>query len=202
MEKIFEKISSYNILNNLLPGATVCFLINYVAGVNIIRASIVDNLFIFYFVGMIISRIGSIVIEPICKKIKFVTYSDYKDYISACKNDVKIETLLEVNNMYRTFFSGCLFVLLVWGYNEVGQRHQILLNIAPEIIVVLLIVLFAFSYRKQTKYIKSRVEKIKSEIKIQEWSEMEWLLGKTRIKGFINVKLLYRYRQRQIFLLP
>lgn len=159
MDKLLDKISSYNLLNNLLPGAMVVYLIKFTIGIDITQTSIISDLFIFYFVGMVISRIGSLVIEPICKKIKLVSYSDYKSYIVACNTDNKIETLLETNNTYRTFLAGCFFVLLAWAYYKAGQQYQLLFDIAPIVAIVLLICLFAFSFRKQTSYIKQRVEK-------------------------------------------
>jgi len=36
MEKFFEKISSYNLLNNLLPGAVFCYLLKYFTSINLI----------------------------------------------------------------------------------------------------------------------------------------------------------------------
>ena len=159
MEKLIEKISSYNLLNNLLPGATVCYLMKFFIGIDVIQTNIVNNLFIYYFLGMVVSRIGSIIIEPICKKIKLLSYADYKSYLVACKNDGKIETLLETNNTYRTFLAGCIFILLIWVYYKAGQQFQLLFDIAPIITIILLTCLFAFSYKKQTNYIKLRVEK-------------------------------------------
>lgn len=159
MEKLLEKISSYNLLNNLLPGATVCYLLKFFIGIDIIQTNIIDNLFIFYFMGMVVSRIGSLIIEPICKKIKLLSYADYKSYLIACKNDEKIETLLEINNTYRTFLAGCVFILVIWGYYKAGQHFKILFDIAPVLTIILLTCLFAFSYKKQTNYIKLRVEK-------------------------------------------
>lgn len=159
MEKFMEKISSYNLLNNLLPGATVGYLMKLFIGIDVIQTNIINNLFIYYFLGMVVSRIGSIIIEPICKKIKLLSYADYKSYLVACKNDAKIETLLETNNTYRTFLAGCIFILFIWVYYVAGQQFQLLFDIAPIVTIILLINLFALSYKKQTNYIKLRVEK-------------------------------------------
>lgn len=38
---------------------------------------------------MVTSRIGSIIVEPVCKKFKIVKYVEYKDYVNVCKKDEK-----------------------------------------------------------------------------------------------------------------
>ena len=108
MEKLIEKLDSYSILNNLLPGAVFAYLFEYIFEVDIVRDGIVENLFIYYFIGMIVSRIGSLAVEPLCKKIKWVKYADYSSYIKASRKDDKIDVLSEVNNSFRTIFSLCL----------------------------------------------------------------------------------------------
>ena len=159
MEKIFEKIGSYNLLNNMLPGAVFVFLLKGVVGIDILQKDVVNNLFLFYFVGMIISRIGSLFIEPICKKLKFVVYANHDAFLEACKSDLKIDALSEINNTYRTFFAGTIAILGIWGYKKIGEYIQLLISILPFVVVIFLLCLFAFSYRKQTSYIRSRVEK-------------------------------------------
>lgn len=49
MEKLIEKLDSYSILNNLLPGAVFAYLFEYIFEVDIVRDGIVENLFIYYF---------------------------------------------------------------------------------------------------------------------------------------------------------
>ena len=98
MEKFIEKLSTYNILNNILPGVVFSYLCNRLLGIQLVDSSIVENLFIFYFIGMVISRMGSIIVEPVCKKCKIVQYTQYKDYVNASKKDEKILVLLETNN--------------------------------------------------------------------------------------------------------
>ena len=78
MENILEKLDSYNILNNLLPGVILDYLLKKMLGFDLVEGSILENLFLYYFLGMIVSRIGSHVIEPICKKIKWVNKNNRK----------------------------------------------------------------------------------------------------------------------------
>lgn len=159
MEKFLEKLSSYNILNNLFPGAVYCFLMRVICLVDFTSDNIISDILIFYFVGMIISRVGSVVIEPIYKKIRIVSFAEYPKYIEAEKKDAQIAILSETNNTYRTMVALCVVILLsiltIFIFNRLGWDKRIIVYIA----IGLLAILFSLSYRKQTKYVKIRVEK-------------------------------------------
>lgn len=183
MEKIVEifaeKITSYNIFNNLFPGIIFCFALNQTTIFNIRTDSILQNVFIYYFVGMVISRIGSLFIEKILKNIKiknkktknnesFLAFANHSDYIQASKKDETIKVLSETNNTYRTLIA-LFFSLVIVKIYEMFLHDFLLKVIDKNIIIiflfVLLLVMFLFSYRKQTAYISRRVEKYKMEIK-------------------------------------
>lgn len=159
MDKFLDKLSSYNLLNNVFPGAISCFLINVFWGKNIAGSNIVESIFIYYFVGMVVSRMGSIIVEPFCKKCQLVRFADYSQYITASKKDGKLEILSETNNIFRTMLTMCLFLLIGKIYFYIGLKVEAIKNIEKELLLIVLAVLFACSYRKQTKYIKDRVEK-------------------------------------------
>ena len=71
IKSISEKISSYNIFNNLFPGIIFCSVLTKATRFCFTSESIIEQLFIWYFTGMIISRIGSVFVESSLKKIKF-----------------------------------------------------------------------------------------------------------------------------------
>ncbi len=168
MDKFLDKLSSYNLLNNLIPGSIFCYLLQYICSINIINSSTVENFFIYYFVGMVLSRIGSIFIEPLAKKLKLITYTDYNDYIVASKIDNKIDVLLETSNLYRTIISIGLLIIVIKIYTFAEQHMTCLSNADQYIILIALVVIFSLSYKKQTKYIKDRIN-----IAIQEKNEKE-----------------------------
>jgi len=159
VEKLLEKLSTYNLLNNLLPGAIIYLILKQMIGFVDFDTDIITKLFVYYFVGMVVNRIGSIIVGPICKKLKIVKYANYKDYLEAIKVDSEIGILLETNNIYRTFLSGFILVVVVKLYIILGSGFQFLLHNYLMIIVIALVLLFAFSYRKQTSYIRKRVQK-------------------------------------------
>lgn len=158
MEKFIEKLSTYNILNNILPGVVFSYFSNKLLGIQMVDSSIIENLFIFYFIGMVISRVGSIIIEPVCMKFKIVKYAQYKDYVNACKKDEKILVLLETNNIYRTMVALGILLLLFQLFLLLKEFWCWFSFASNWIIIGSLILLFGFSYRKQTKYIRDRVE--------------------------------------------
>ena len=165
LAQIVEKISSYNIVNNLYPGILFVYVLKIMFGTNLLSNNWVENLIVFYFVGMALSRIGSIVIEPIMKKIKIIKYAPYQDYVKASSIDPLVDTLSETNNTYRTLLSTfiCAFVYnLVASINEVCLKNKItfLQENKDWILLTLLILLFVFSYVKQTSYVRKRVESV------------------------------------------
>ena len=105
MDKLIDKISSYNIFNYLFPGVIYCLLSQYFFGFGIYEESMFIGVFLYYFIGLVISRVGSIFVEPVIRKVARVPFSDYSDFVKASQKDPKIEALSEVNNMYRTVVS-------------------------------------------------------------------------------------------------
>lgn len=157
MNELLSKISSYNIFNYLLPGAVFSILAERLA---LLEApdELVTQLIWFYFAGMVISRVGSLVLEPLLKKVAFVNYSDYEKYLSACQSDQKLETMVEASNTYRTIATAFLMLLLgnlyvlaaSWiGVSEMWQSR---------IGIAVLLLLFLFAFRKQSAFITRRVE--------------------------------------------
>ncbi|EOR19978.1 hypothetical protein A500_19239 [Clostridium sartagoforme AAU1] len=158
MEKFFEQLTSYNILNNLLPGAIFCYLLKYSMNITLLDSDLIGNLFFYYFCGMVISRVGSVIIEPVLKKVKYVKFAEYKDFVKASKKDSKIEVLSESNNMYRTFIALFTILIITKIYYNLSQKFIILNSIWKVLILVILLILFLMSYRKQVNYIKKRVD--------------------------------------------
>lgn len=161
--EIFQKISSYNIFNYILPGAVFSFWLTKFSGLNILQTNIFTSIFLYYFLGMVISRFGSLLVEPLLQKIGVVKYEDYDNYLLASQENEKLNILLEVNNMYRTFVALFALVGLIHIYLYIGSKIKFLNEQGIFIAVIALIFLFLFSYRKQTKYITARIRKHKSE---------------------------------------
>lgn len=163
MKELLEKISSYNLFNYLFPGIIFVVFLEKTTQYTLPDKDIFVSAFIYYFIGLIISRISSLIVEPIFKKFKFITFAPYKDYVLMSQKDKTIEILSEVNNMYRTLISVFLLLLSCKLYEQLSIKFAILQNNAIYILLFALLVLFIFSYRKQTAFITDRINANKEE---------------------------------------
>jgi len=157
IELIIEKLEAYHIFNYILPGALFGFLLEQMTTRTIFTEDLLLNVLIVYFAGMILSRLGSVIVEPILKAIRFVKYADYESYVKAEKSDPKLITLVQENNVFRTL--SATFGILILMKLETSLQ-----TIEPTIKPyfdwgwpILLFVLFVFSFRKQSSYIMRRV---------------------------------------------
>lgn len=158
MKELLDKISSYNLFNYLFPGVLFVIILKETTSYSFLQENLIVGVFVYYFIGLVISRFGSLIIEPVLRKSSFLKFADYSEFVSASKKDEKIEMLSEVNNMYRTLVS-TLFVLLVFNlYDYIESNVPVLKNWNNYILLGLLLVMFLFSYRKQTNYITKRIK--------------------------------------------
>ena len=159
MEKIFERISSYNILNFILPGVVYSFLCKNVLSISVPRSGIFESVFLYYAAGLVISRVGSVIIEPMLVKMKIIKRAEYTDYVKADNKNNKLEILVEMNNTFRTFISMILVFGITALINEFLYFHPSFNYLVIAVTLVAVFIVFVLSYRKQTSYIRDRVEK-------------------------------------------
>ena len=158
MKDLINKISSYNLFNYLFPGIVFVALSKEITAYSFVQQDILVGAFLYYFIGLVISRFGSLVVEPILKKINFIKFADYKDFVVASQKDPQIEVLSEANNTYRTLLSMFVLLFLLKLYESVAQSWAPLQERNIMILLVILFVMFLVSYRKQTSYVNKRVK--------------------------------------------
>ena len=158
MKELLDKISSYNLFNYLLPGTLLVVILDKFMIYSFVQDNLAVDVFVYYFIGLVISRVGSLVIDPLLKKISFLRFAPYEEFVSASKKDSKIEILSEVNNMYRTLCSMFVLILLFLVYRSLVLRFSILKYGSPYTVVFILLIMFLFSYRKQSEYITKRIK--------------------------------------------
>ncbi len=157
MKDLLDKLSSYNLFNNLFPGVVFVAVSSKTTSYNYVQQDIVMGIFLYYFIGLVISRIGSLIIEPILKSLTFLRFSAYDNFVKASQKDTTLATLSEVNNMYRTICSLFMVLFLSIIYEKIETSFVILQSNRTEIFISILFILFLLSYRKQTNYITKRV---------------------------------------------
>lgn len=153
-----SKISSYNLLSNLIPGAIFCVIIKYLVGYDFISVSIIELLIIFYFSGMVIGRLGSLIVECLLRKLKVVSYIDHKSYVAAELIDKKIASICEANNIYRSMITAILTAILLKLYRAVVEFQWEFGYFSEWMLLLTLLLLFVFAYRKQTSYLIGRID--------------------------------------------
>ena len=166
MEHFFNKLENYNILNYILPAIVFDVGCRYYINIELIPTdNIFISIFIYYFLGLVISRIGSLIIKPLLWKLKILNKKDSSecaDFYKAEEQDSKIKILFADYNMYRNFIA-TFFLLLVSKFaHEVKSWLNINSTIICTILFILLIILFVISYKKQLGYIHSRIENTKA----------------------------------------
>jgi|TARA_B110000114_G_C14999806_1_gene360226 hypothetical protein len=159
MKELINKISSYNLFNYLFPGIIFVIILREITDYDLVQENNFLGAFLYYLIGLIISRFGSLIIGKILqsKKLKFVKFADYSEFIFASDKDEKIELFSEVNNMFRTLISLFCLLLLSKIYQKFSNYLEISKDLSYTILLIGLIILFVFSYRKQTAFITKRI---------------------------------------------
>lgn len=161
MKDLLDKLSSYNIFNYLFPGVLFAVFVDSLTSFQILQKDPVAGVFVYYFLGSVVSRIGSLFIEPLLRRFNFVTFASYENFVRASKADQKIEILSEANNMYRTI---CALMVSVGGvvlYERTAIYCPSISAALPWVLIIGLFALYLLSYRKQTAYITKRIEAYK-----------------------------------------
>lgn len=155
INSLFNKLSAYQLLSLILPGASLLGIMKFIFSIDI---KVDDNIWWFllasYVVGIIISRIGSLLIEETFKKYGIIEKYDVTAYSDKRKEDDLVETLLSFANLYRSFcvLSFCLVIITgIKGYAFCIYWYYYLLEL-------LLSVLFGASFCKQYKYFKDSIQ--------------------------------------------
>lgn len=79
--------------NYFFPGIIFNLCVDQIMSFRITLDDILYKIFVYYITGMILSRLGATVIEPLYKKICIVVYAKYKNFLDASANDSKLDIL-------------------------------------------------------------------------------------------------------------
>ncbi|MFZ1348761.1 MAG: hypothetical protein WAT35_12170 [Tabrizicola sp.] len=164
MTDLLGKLSTYHFFNYLLPGAIFSVLADRLSLVEVPEDAIQQFVW-FYFVGLVLSRIGSLIFEPILGKLRLVEYESYEDYLRACEADTKIEVMVEVSNTYRTLATGFVALLVCALYFGVVRGLGMPPDVQHYLLLGLLSALFLLSFRKQAYFVTKRVKFQKDRVK-------------------------------------
>ena len=160
MKAILEKLSAYHIFSYLLPGFLFVILGERLTSFSLIQRSWIVGIVLYYFIGLAISRVGTLIVEPVLERIGFVKDAPYEDYVEVSKSDSKIGILSAQNHLFRTL---CTMVMMLIGL-KIGEKVIGVLpwgaDVYDFIVLVVFFILFLFSYRKQTQELVRRVKHV------------------------------------------
>lgn len=157
MEQLINKITSYHIFNNFFPGILLSTFVAWLFGFSVFDQNPVFLFFAFYFIGMIISRVGSLFLEPIVRRV--IKWSKYDKFVKAEKNDSKVSVLLQEANTYRSVSSMVLLSIIAAIVRFfIGKPISTTTMTFTLIALTFTTLLFIFSYYKQCKFINERMD--------------------------------------------
>lgn len=160
---LIKSISRYEFLNNLIPGVMLCYILKSI-GYDFIDNNWLINFIIYYFAGLINSRFSSLIIESLCKKTSFIKWRDYSSYSKAKMKRPFIATMQELANMYRSMAFVFMIALFFVLYKQISKHCILFDNNDYWIGLILLFILFIFSYRKQVNnYVVKNIDEVESE---------------------------------------
>lgn len=157
MNELLEKLSSYNIFNYLLPGIIFSYSTELLANIQLTQNQIVISAFLYYFYGLVISRIGAILVEPFLNILNPTKKHSYDLFLKASTKDPKIEILLEARNMYRTFCSLFLMLGLIYFFRSENIVVSSIANQYIPILITFLFCIFLISFYRQNQLLVDRV---------------------------------------------
>jgi len=162
-EKLITRFSSYELLNNLIPGAIYVVIAQKLTSFKMQTGNIWSDIVLYYFAGLVIGRIGSLVIESFLKWSKTLPSEPYSEHVKAEQKDKRISELSLVNNMYRTYSAVALSIIITVVFSYFWPLIKVNDGSKPIVIIVgcaLLLVVFVKSYIKQTNYVADRIRTI------------------------------------------
>lgn len=158
MKEVFGKLDTYEILTNLFPGVFFGLGLNFLLDFQLPTGGVINDIFAYYFLGLIVGRFGSVVVEPCLEKLRLIRYSPYLAFLKAEKCDAKIPSLLTASNYFRSLLAGVLLFPVVWCLKFLALRWDWFgLHWKAVLVLALVLLLFA-SYKKQIGFIRARVE--------------------------------------------
>ena len=161
--KFLSKFSKYEILNNLIPGVALCYILSLI-GYHVWGEDWVINIVVSYFIGMICSRFSSLCIEEPFKKWGWIKWREYDKYNKAKTERPFIALLQENANMYRCFAGVFVLSLVALGYKHLRECCPCLIKIEVLILLVLLALLYVFSYCKQINdYVIKNIDEVNNQ---------------------------------------
>ncbi len=152
MKELFDKLSSYSIFSNLFCGAVFAVLADKFLNYSLVQQNIVTGVFFYYFIGLIISKTGSLIVDP------FLRVAGNQDLMTSAEKDERIGVLLKVSDGYRSLCALFLLLLFLKFYETLCVSLPSLAEWSSLLLTVFFLLLFLVFYKKQMSEITKKAE--------------------------------------------
>lgn len=153
---MFDKLDAYNVVANLVPGAALTYALHYSDFPTPPPDKLGAFLLVAFVAGVTTNRLGSLILDPILRRAKFLKRKDYRSFLMREKGDKKLDALVANSGLYRTFFTAGFIYLIALMFFEVTAHISNQALFTAFVIGGMLVFLFAL--RKEDGYIHSRIE--------------------------------------------
>ncbi len=158
MNDLLDKLSNYDILNHVIPGSIYLIGLDYLNGTDFMGMDIAYFILLSFAFGIIIGRIGSLVLQKLLYKFTKEAGEPYEEYIKASRKDKKIVLLESTKKEYRNIMSMFITLLLSSLLLKLIKIINIRINLAIYIFIILLVILFGASTLKTNSFIIKRIK--------------------------------------------
>ena len=156
MPEVLNLLTAYQLATYLVPGVVFGYMAENWLGYQLITQQFLANTVLCFFLGLVVSRVGSLFFQPILEWMKVVKRTPNDEYVPASPADPQLEVHLEINNAYRTYFSAFVLLLALKAFALLEASFPGLTEWSPALLLAFLALLFLLSYQKQTAYVVKR----------------------------------------------
>lgn len=158
LTKLISLLDNFYLASYIIAGAAVGIGLTLI-DIPFFHTEFWINLGLCYFAGMIASRLGSLVIEPVCKMCKIISWEPYAKFLEAERKDTtaKLLSLSKVNGTYCTMTAVSLILFIVSIVNNILALSDWTQYLKFPLVYLLVFILFLLSYRKQVGYTVKRI---------------------------------------------
>jgi hypothetical protein len=157
---VFDKLDAYNLVANLVPGAALTYALHFSKFPTPSPDALGAFLLVAFVAGVTVNRLGSLLLDPLLRKWKFLKPKNYLSFLTREKQDTKLDTLVANSGLYRTFFTAGFVYLTALGWSQLN------IQVSNETMFTLFVIggmaVFLFALRKEDGYIHARIQSERS----------------------------------------
>ncbi|GLR46525.1 hypothetical protein [Sphingomonas astaxanthinifaciens] len=153
---MFDKLDAYNLVANLVPGAALTYAFHATGIPSPKPEDIGAFVLVAFVIGVTVNRLGSIVLDPLMRKLRLLKPKDYRSFVTSEREDKKLETIVANAGLYHTFLTaGVVFLSALLFRSTLSQLNHDLL---ATVLVLMGMAVFFLAFRKEDGYIHTRID--------------------------------------------